>query len=95
MTLSNNLTIHTATMPSSGVVTAFIIKMLQTAFSSNRTKNVLESYQAFAEACKYGFAQRMHLGDMKDNPIANITKKVLPFFNYPICSTCVRLMLNL
>jgi len=79
MTLSNNLTIHTPTMPSSGIVTAFIIKMLQTALASNKytTKNVLESYQVFAEACKYGFAQRMHLGDMKDNPVANITKKAI------------------
>ena len=42
-------------------------------------KNVVQVYQAFAEACKYGFAWRVNLGDMKDNPITNATERVMTF----------------
>ena len=79
--LADGLNVQTATSPSSGIVSAFIIKVLQMAMANNKfsPKNIVQIYQAFAEACKYGFAQRINLGDMKDNPIANATERVMTF----------------
>ena len=79
--LADSLNVHTAASPSSGIVSAFIIKVLQMAMANNKfsPKNVVQVYQAFAEACKYGFAQRINLGDMKDNPITNATERVMTF----------------
>ena len=77
--MSRNLKILTSGSPSSGLITAFIIKMMDTLISKKKVKadsEVLKLYQAFVESMKYGFAARSHLGDLYKNEMKNVTEKV-------------------
>ena len=77
--MSGNLKILTSGSPSSGLVTSFIIKMMDTLISKKKVKvdsEALKVYQAFVESMKYGFAARSHLGDLYKNEMKNVTQKV-------------------
>ena len=81
--MSRNLKILTSGSPSSGLITAFIIKMMDTLISKKKVKadsEVLKLYQAFVESMKYGFAARSHLGDLYKNGMKNVTEQVCTIY---------------
>lgn len=76
--ITENLTLHTTSVPSGGLITAFIIQLMQqynfnsTWFDNDYTKSLF--YHRLIEAFKFGFAHRGHLGD-EDTPEIRDVKK--------------------
>ena len=75
--LSNDLRIYTPTLPSSGMVMSFVVKIMDKLASAKKINKLSPNvYQLFVEAMKYGFAQRTNLGDKFQNEILNVTLQV-------------------
>ena len=75
--LKNGLTVLAPTPPSSGAITAGILKILDQYCHS--MENEKESIHQFVEALKFSFAQRTRLGDWNDSKIKQKVNEVIEY----------------
>ena len=69
--LRNNLTLYSHPPPGSGVLTAYIMRILDGHLGSGDCGEDPVTYHRIAEAFKHAFAQRTKLGDPRFHPEVN------------------------
>lgn len=72
--LKNNLTFYSHPPPGSGVLTAYIMRLLDGQFSADGMADARDdplTYHRIAEAIKHAFAQRTKLSDPRFHPEVN------------------------
>lgn len=75
--LKDGLTVLAPTPPSSGAITAGILKILEQY--SHSMENEKESIHQFVEALKFSFAQRTKLGDWNDSKIKQKVNETIQY----------------